>query len=130
MNEENEENMILKVVSNIKVGEEKSTDINKMSLYKDDMIVYIIKSSSAGGFYFLSLDESLKGFSTMQRYTIPTDYTIKPYSDPGKKTNIKNYGLMENPSVVNAVCNGTRIVSVTNQNMIVTWKKLRVIGED
>lgn len=61
---------------------------------------------------------------------MPTDYTIKPYSDPIKKTNIKNYGLLEKPTVLNAVCNGRYIVSITNQNMIVTWKKQKVLGDE
>lgn len=120
---------MLKVVGNLKVGDEKTTEINKMSLIKDDTIVYLIKSTSDGGFYFISLDETLQYFSTVQRYMIPTDYTIRPYSDPGKKTNIKNYGLLEKPSVISAVCNGTSIMSTTNQNMIVLWKKSKVLGD-
>lgn len=66
----------------------------------------------------------------MQRYLIPTDYTIKPYSDPIKKTNIKNYGLLEKATVVNSVCNNSFMVTITNQNMIVIWKKSKAIGED
>lgn len=126
---EEEDGLVLKVIGNLMIGESKTIEMNSMSLIKDNGIVYLIKSASDGIFYFISLDDSLKSFSTMQRYLIPTDYTIKPYSDPGKKTNIKNYGLLEKPSVIKVICNGTTIVSTTNQNMIISWKKYKVLGE-
>ena len=102
--------------------------MNSMNLIKDNEIVYLTRSACDGIFYFISLDDSLKSFSTMQRYLIPTDYTIKAYSDPARKTNIKNYGLLEKASVIKVICNGTTMVSTTNQNMVIFWKKSRVLG--
>ncbi|CAF0706544.1 unnamed protein product [Brachionus calyciflorus] len=123
LNEFNEENLVLKVVSNIKVDEGKSTEINKINLYKEEDSIIILKSSSDGNFYLIFLNETLDNYIRSMRYITPTDYVIKPYSDPGKKTNIKNYGLMEKPSVISTVYNSKVLISVTNQNMIVTLRK-------
>lgn len=123
------ENLVLKVVGNLNC-QEKSSELNKISLFIDDTIVYLIKTSSDGVFYLITLNDDLKNFTSAQKYIIPTDYTIKSYSDPARKTSIKNYGLLEKPSVTNALCNGKTIVSTTNQNMIVAWKKSKVIADD
>ncbi|RNA31366.1 DEAD box ATP dependent RNA helicase [Brachionus plicatilis] len=129
-NENGFENLVLKVVGNLKTCQEKSSELNKISLFIDDTIVYLIKTTNDGVFYLITLNDDLKNFTTSQKYIIPTDYTIKSYSDPARKTSIKNYGLLEKPSVINALCNGKTIVSTTNQNMIVAWKKSKVLADD
>lgn len=121
----NEGGIYLKVISYIKM--------KKHSEYKNEMTTNLIfhaskdnlsllQPAAQGSFYCIDFDEHLTKWNQIYHVAMPTGYTIKMKKD-NVNIPVDDYNLCDKPIVLKCVCNEEMIVSVTNQNMILIWKK-------
>ena len=82
----------------------------------------LLQPAAQGSFYCIDFDEHLTKWNQIYHVAMPTGYTIKMKKD-NVNIPVDDYNLCDKPIVLKCVCNEEMIVSVTNQNMILIWKK-------
>ena len=110
----------LRKIRFVNVADDKVKEMNQLSYYEENGFIYVLRGSTNGVFYNIYGIES--GFKSIVKFSLPNDYSIK-YVNDTLSGGVKDYGLLEKPSVLKVVCNGNFVATITDQNIISVWRK-------